>query len=35
MKCPNIPAFLRRASPGADLPKVLPLNLLKGERDHE
>jgi hypothetical protein len=28
MKCPNIPTFLRRASPGADLPEVLPPNLL-------
>jgi hypothetical protein len=34
MKCPNIPTFLRQASPGADLPEVLPLNLSAGERDH-
>ena len=30
MKGPNIPTLLRRASPGADLPEVLPLNLLGG-----
>jgi hypothetical protein len=28
MRCPNIPTFLRQASPGADLPEVLPLNRL-------
>jgi hypothetical protein len=28
MKGPNIPTLLRRASPGADPPEVLPLNLL-------
>ena len=28
MKGPNIPTLLRRASPGADLPEVLPPNLL-------
>ena len=28
MKCPNIPTFLRRASPGTDLPEVLRLNRL-------
>jgi hypothetical protein len=35
MKGPNIPTFLRRATPGVDLPAVLPLNRLGGERDHE
>jgi hypothetical protein len=28
MKCPNIPTVLGRASPVADLPEALPLNLL-------
>jgi hypothetical protein len=28
MKCPNIPTFLRQASPSADLPEVQPLNRL-------
>jgi hypothetical protein len=34
IKGPNIATFLRWASRGADLPEVLPPNLLGGDRNH-